>query len=407
MKKNIGVIGDTHFGSGPNLGRVDSATQLHTRLLDYQNTFNNNIDYFEKQGIDLVILTGDIFETRHPTSSQHKIFSSCIKRGIDKGMEFIIVVGNHDQQRDISTNTIDLYKTLGLDKVHVFDEFGTFKYQDNTIFLMPFRDRKNFGVSTNQEALDIIKSKLDELGFSNPKIKNKIVIGHYMFEGSIFTGTEYDASINEIYLLKDMFSECSATVMGHIHKGEVLQKSPKIIYSGSMERNTYGERDYDKGVVVINTEDFSKSKFVKVKTRSLFDIKIDYSEKQIEKGEVLKQILSDIDSFAEENDLNGSISRVAVKIDEADLYSINEGVLKNYLYSKGISYCSGISISSFLKHTKKSEISELTDSKKIIASYVNSLKDIDSVKKDMIEFAEKIINDVDGGQGDSSKISIK
>src|SRR5271168_1217445 len=107
----IGILGDIHYGAGLNLGKIDPITQLNTRLLDYEDTFNKAVDYFIEQKVKLIIQTGDVFENRLPTSAQHKIFSRCLRRALDKGLEFIFIIGNHDQQRDVSTNTIDLYKT--------------------------------------------------------------------------------------------------------------------------------------------------------------------------------------------------------------------------------------------------------------------------------------------------------
>ncbi len=47
----IGIIGDTHFGAGYNMGKLDPKTQLNTRLLDFSNTFNTVIDEFIKRGV--------------------------------------------------------------------------------------------------------------------------------------------------------------------------------------------------------------------------------------------------------------------------------------------------------------------------------------------------------------------
>ena len=55
--------------------RIDQKTQLNSRLLDFSNTFNGIIDKFASRDVKIVVLAGDIFETRRPTSAQLNVFS--------------------------------------------------------------------------------------------------------------------------------------------------------------------------------------------------------------------------------------------------------------------------------------------------------------------------------------------
>ena len=83
----IGIIGDVHIGASYSLGKTDPETQLNSRLLDYANTFNFIIDTFVKNKVSTVILTGDVFESKHPTTAQLNIFSKCLKRATDFGLK--------------------------------------------------------------------------------------------------------------------------------------------------------------------------------------------------------------------------------------------------------------------------------------------------------------------------------
>src|SRR5690349_5989057 len=139
----IGVIGDTHFGAAYNIGRTDADTQLNSRLIDFSNTFNGIIDRFVSKGVEILVLTGDIFETRHPSSAQLNAFSKCLKRAEALGLEIVIVVGNHDQQRHIDTTTVDIFNHLEMPNISVFPNIGikTFKDEHGKEFhlvLMPY-----------------------------------------------------------------------------------------------------------------------------------------------------------------------------------------------------------------------------------------------------------------------------
>jgi len=164
----IGIIGDTHFGAGYNLGKLDPRTQFNSRLIDFTDTFNQIIDMFVERDVKLVIITGDVFETRHPTSAQLNAFSKCVQGAINKGLEIAIVVGNHDQQRTISTTTVDIFDSLETPGISVYPNFGIHTTRDehgNNIncVLMPYRDRRMMGTKTNADAIKEIENKLKEL----------------------------------------------------------------------------------------------------------------------------------------------------------------------------------------------------------------------------------------------------
>ena len=401
----IGLQGDLHFGASYNLGTLDPKTQHNTRLLDYMTTLKRNIDLFIENGIDLLVFLGDIYETRSPSQQQINALVECLNYALDKGLKVIILAGNHDQQRSTDTTTIDLFKTLRLKNVSVYTDFGVYDYNGVKIFLMPYRDRKYLGVETNKEAVEIINKKLTDLGYYD--CENKVVFGHYMFEGTTSYSKSETFSMTEILLDRKMFRDAKAVVMGHIHRAEILSNNPPMFYSGSMERNTYGEKDYDKCIVFVDTNDYSASKLMKVDVKDLYDLKIDYSDSFLLKGETLPTLLKDIDAFCERNNVKNSIMRLSAKIDETDLYSVNQNAIKSYLYSKGICYCSGVSITSFFRYVRKTDLIDTTDSKKIIEVYIKELDEIEATKKDMLQLANDIISSLDGVSNASDKTSIK
>ena len=139
----IGIIGDTHFGAGYNLGKTDPKTQFNSRLLDFIHTFNSIIDEFISRDVRMVVLTGDIFETRHPTSAQLNAFSKCVQRAIKKNLEVVIVVGNHDQQRTIATTTVDFFNSLETPGMSIYGNFGVHTVKDecgnNVNFILMFK----------------------------------------------------------------------------------------------------------------------------------------------------------------------------------------------------------------------------------------------------------------------------
>jgi len=392
----IGVIGDNHFGSGYNMGRLDPKTQINSRLLDFENTFNSIIDSFVKRNVKAVVLTGDIFETRHPTSVQLNIFSKCVQRTIDFGMEVIINVGNHDQQRHTSTTTVDIFNKLKLPKLKVYSEIDLHTLNDNThLILMPYRDRKMMGADTNSNAILKIETEINQI--SKDLKGTKIIVGHFMLEKSPEDSDPDTFSINELILPLSMFDNYDVVIMGHIHKHQVVSnKKPIIIYSGSMDKVSFGERGHQKISIIIDTDDIENFEIIKTKVRNLFVLELDYTDENLIKDEINNKIMEDINYIDQEHSLKNSISKVIIKVNENNLYYINQPEIKNFIVDKKVKFCTGIHINSTNnRQLRNSAINETLSKKKAIVSFINGLIEQDNIKRKLLVCAEKIMEEVD------------
>ena len=395
----IGIIGDTHFGAGYNMGGVDRKTQLNTRLLDFSNVFNQIIDRFHKKGVKVVVLTGDIFETRHPTSAQLNAFSTCVQRAIKLGMEIVINVGNHDQQRNISTTTVDVFDALRLPFLKIYQRIAVHKVEDVNIILMPYRDRRMVGAKTNSEAIEMIKNELN--GVIDNLTGKKVVVGHFMLEKSP-DGSDPDTfSLNELILPINMFPGCDVVIMGHVHQHEMVSASlnnPTIIYSGSMDKVSFGEKDHQKVSLILDPENIHDIEVIKTDVRNLYELNFDYiDEKKPFKKEINNKIISDIDDFNKNQPIKNSIVKVIVRVKENDLYYVKQPLINDYVLSKGVKYCTGIQVTSInTRQLRNSTINETLSGKKAFAAYLDGVNsESDKMKKKLLKRAEEIIEEVE------------
>lgn len=396
----IGIIGDTHWGAGFNMGKVDTKTQLNTRLLDFSRTFNRIIDRFAERGVKVAFLTGDIFETRHPTAAQLNAFSQCVQRAISLGVNIVVNVGNHDQMRHISTTTVDVFDKLQLPTLRVYQDMGVYDLNEHAaVILMPYRDKRMMEAESNSVAIEMLRQELngyiDQIGN-----KNIIVVGHYMLERSP-VGVDPDSfSMNELKLPLDMFDKCDAVIMGHIHQPEVISKTkPVIIYSGSMEKTSYGEKDHKKISIVMDDTNVENFTLLGSNVRNIFELNFDYlDDKKPYKAEINDKINADIDAFNEQNSIKGSIAKVVVKVKETDLYYVNQPVIKEHILSKGVHYCTGIQVTSInSRQLRNSTINETLAGKKAFVSYIDGVKvESKSLKNKILKYGSEIIEEVEG-----------
>jgi DNA repair protein SbcD/Mre11 len=72
-------LADLHIGV-ENYGRVDPASGLHTRLIDYLARLDEAIDFGLAEAVDVVLIAGDIYKNRSPNPT-HQRESACAPPG--------------------------------------------------------------------------------------------------------------------------------------------------------------------------------------------------------------------------------------------------------------------------------------------------------------------------------------
>lgn len=394
----IGVIGDVHIGGSYVLGRTDPITQLNSRLLDFTDTFNNIIDGFVSKDVKLVVLTGDCFEARTPTPAQLNAFSKCVQRAVKLGLELVVVVGNHDQTRSIETTTVDVFNHLEIPKVSVFQNMGVKTIKDGDkefhLILMPYRDRRMLNAETNSDAIDILKNDLQAL--IKDKQGNKILVGHFMLEKTEEGENPDSFSINELILPFDTFKGIDAVLMGHIHRHDVMnKKDPLIIYTGSMDKVAFSEKNHQKVSIILDTNNIEKYEIINTKTRNVIEINLDYSDtEKLYKDTITDKINNDIDEFDKKQSIKDAIVKLVVKVKDADLYHTNHQKIKEKVLSKKVNNLLPPQITSVgLRQLRNSNIKEDTDASKAMATFINSLSEPDQIKKRLQKYAENIIDE--------------
>ena len=389
------IVGDPHFGGGFGLGRIDPNTQLNSRLVDFAKTFDHIIDTAINNSAKIIAITGDCTDSRSPSMSVINMFSKAIKRATNKGLEVVIVSGNHDQLRSVKTTTIDYLASLGLEGVSVFTDFGVKSFEDFHLVCLPYRDRKQFQANTNEEAVQAIQQSLATLtaNLQGPKI----VLGHFMMEGTVSHEESDNFSVNEIVLPNSTFAGVDAAFLGHIHNPEVLKrKAPVIVNVGSMERINFGDRKQPKSTIIVDTNDLENFKVVETPTRSMFELAFDYTNRLYKTG-ITDKIIEDVQAFVVENDVEGAIVRVAARMKDLDVYYVNQERIKELLLASKIDTLAGIQLTSTTsKQSRDQAITEGVDAKKAFGSYVKNLTESEAMKKSLIKAAEQIIEEVDG-----------
>jgi DNA repair protein SbcD/Mre11 len=291
---------DLHLGV-ENYGKIDPNTGLSSRLNDFLASFDEMVNYALEIKADLVLFCGDAYKTREPTQTQQREFAKRVNRLAMADIPVFILTGNHDLPNAIGRATAtEIFDTLTVKNVYVTSKPDIYKI--NTpggviqIAALPWLkrsalltrdDTRNLNMEQvtfkMQDALtQVITEKAAELDPTLPAIlAAHVLVG----DAKVGRGSESLMSIGReptVLLGNIALPAFDYVALGHIHKRQVLNEQPPVVYSGSLERIDFGEEKDEKGFYVVDiTLDKSSGKkhvsyeFHPVKARRFLTIEVE------------------------------------------------------------------------------------------------------------------------------------
>jgi len=237
------------------------------------------MQYAVKNKVDVVYILGDIYERKRAYNSEKAIFEKFVKYLSDKGIEVVILSGNHDMDSD------------GVSGV---EEFGILEFQNVTLK-------------------------------SNPCIvtlgKYKIWLGHMLIQGAKLGPVDYQ--VGSTISVKGILDKWDASIylLGDVHKAQKLNDNPPMLYVGSPERIDFGERNEKKGFTLITASDKLEYKFIPLDIRPMIQFDLEYAN--------LNNWLND--DLGPQPDTTEAIVKVKITCDKNEYGKIEEKDIKEHL----------------------------------------------------------------------------
>ncbi len=263
---------DLHLGVD-SYGRIDPSSGLSTRLHDFLNALDQVVDYALENRVDLVLFCGDAYKSREPSQTQQREFAKRIKSLSTDGIPVFLLVGNHDLPNATGgATTPEIFDTLLGTGYNVYvssrPQIHRIPTASGTVqivslpwlrrsALLAREETKNLTVDQINQRLqqaltNIINSYVRQL---DPKLPS-ILAAHVWVSGARI-GSEKSMTIGQEHALLPSNVAHPAfdyVALGHIHKHQVLQLSPPVVYAGSLERLDFGEEEDDKGFYLVEIE---------------------------------------------------------------------------------------------------------------------------------------------------------
>lgn len=221
-------IADVHLDS-PFLGLSFLPSKLFCQIKNaIQLSFEKAVNFAIDHDVDLVLLAGDTFDSIHPTPQSKIFFANQIKRLVDRQIQVVMVLGNHDYSQidDLLLNESPYFKIIGSnEQIEQVDFMTKSQYKYRVV---------GFSYQHNHITEDIIAKY-------PPKNTSIYTIGlaHAgMKQSSVDQNNYAPFTLNEV---KDLNYDYFA--LGHIHLRQVLSQEPWIVYSGNLQGRHVNEKD--------------------------------------------------------------------------------------------------------------------------------------------------------------------
>ncbi|HWZ23228.1 MAG TPA: metallophosphoesterase, partial [Cytophagaceae bacterium] len=361
------ILGDVHIGRSVSIGRIGLGSALNSRIADQAYLLDWTLEQAIDVGASNIIVTGDIFEEPKPHPALITLFIAWLKKCEINSIHVHIVLGNHDILRtgNYYTSPLDIISYCELDNVSIYRSIDTVIIDCVAFTFLPFRDRKSFFCDTHNAALEVLQQYLVYELSAIPMIYKKVLVGHLAIEGSIPVGDEIDDMSNELLCPVKMFEGYDYVWMGHIHKPQVMSKSPYVAHIGSMDISNFGETDHKKHIIVFDANEKEKFYQIDIPTRPLNKIVISVPK---DTKDTTKYVINEITKNNLE--LNKAIVKLEVHLISPELLPINRTTVEKFLYSMGVHNVCGIS-----------ESKKLAPIKKTVTNVIDTTMDITSAIK--------------------------
>ncbi len=337
-------LADLHLGV-ENYGRIDPATGLHSRFVDYLERLDEALALGLAEGVDLVLIAGDIYKNRTPNPTHQREFARRIHRLRSAGVPVVILTGNHDISPAAGrAHSVEIFDALGVEGVTIADRPHLHRIQTNAgllqIIALPWVTRHT--LLTREElrgvsfaALDyelrrrlerFIEEKASQLDPDLPAI----IAFHGSLDGAELGAERAMTLGQDLVLPRSVMAQpgIAYVAMGHIHKHQALSHDPPMVYSGSLERVDFGERDEPKGCVIVSIEQGRTSwQFYPLAARPFVSIEKDVraSSDPLEQVRVL----------ISRHDLHQAVVRLEVQVTRAQAGLLREEQMRAMLEEAG------------------------------------------------------------------------
>lgn len=288
--------GDWHLGK---------TLEGYSRIEEQEKFIEDFIHIVDKNNIDMVIISGDIYDNSNPPAASERLFYKVIREICNNGERVaLIIAGNHDNPERLSAASPIAYEhgaiLLGKPKSCAkIGKCGNHKIVDSgegfleleingekaVIITLPYPSEKrldevlydNIDEESRQksycERLETLIGKLSEK-YREDTIN--LMVSHLFVIGGEESDSERQIQLGgSLAVSASIFPEKAQYIaLGHLHKPQAVNAKTKCIYAGSPLQYSKSEIGYTKYCFIIDAEAGKEAKIDKIPFKNYKPIEI-------------------------------------------------------------------------------------------------------------------------------------
>lgn len=243
------------------------------RLDEQTEVLDEIVEICDREGVELVIIAGDVFDTYTPSAEAERLFYSKIKLVAGENRAVVIVSGNHDDGVRLSA-AAPLSQEQGI--YIIGNERRMFAFGDTARPVRPIARGKGYATFVNEKGEKVFLSFLpypNEARFKEEKSElpyveqmqkwieegesgnvdklPSVFVGHLFVAGGAVSDSEREIDLGGARAIPvESLPKSDYIALGHLHKKQHMGKG-HCYYSGSPLQYAFDERA-DKGVKVFD-----------------------------------------------------------------------------------------------------------------------------------------------------------
>lgn len=251
--------------------------QLYKHQLEdeIQMFFDWLIEIIQSEDIDVLLVSGDVFDLANPSVKDRKTYYQFLSKLIGCQVKVIVTGGNHDAVGVLNAprellEALDI-TVVGGATIPISDELVEVKDKDGKISLVvaavPFlRDKDLRDATTDEQYPDrtsAIRAGIKKHYESLAEICKKqykdipvIAMGHLYVRSALTSDSEREIHVGNTAAVEVSYFDpiFQYVALGHIHKPQKMSKNNMVRYSGSPIALSFSEKEDRKQVIILDIE---------------------------------------------------------------------------------------------------------------------------------------------------------
>jgi DNA repair protein SbcD/Mre11 len=239
------------------------------RLDELEAVLDHLAAFIEEGAVDLVLHTGDVFESRNPPAEAEELVNRFLVRVGRSGAQMLVIAGNHDDPlrldaRSLLTEFVNV-QILGRPRSASQGGIRTLETrcgETAVVAALPFAspgawvsalDLAGEEASARTKYARMFARAVRDLSRAFRPDAVNLLMAHTHVEGALFGESERRVHIGEDWAAspKALPATASYIALGHIHKPQKIAGPVPAYYAGSLLQMDFGEAGEEKSFIVV------------------------------------------------------------------------------------------------------------------------------------------------------------